>query len=369
MSVLSLMKNQSQGTAFIYLIPGLLLLLPAVYVVLLLESTIESESAAMRDNIRDTYQRHLIDASNKLSSNWISIEKNKEMESTDPVNILSESSADSVVMYDKNGKLIFPILPTKSIFFIPPMEASFKEAKKLVESNELINAINKYIYIYENSRSYREQAMALYEAALLLHKINKKQEALNKLNILIFNEKFKEQLDDKGHYIHLNARVLYLKLEPKDTNTYKDFRDDLVSRLIVYDDSTLLTSQRVFLSEQLREIQPELYFPLEQPEKLALELFSKVKNPDRRNVLQKTLVDELWQYTVNGRTILLYTEDGLEHVMLSLIGVANIPKKASITLLKPNEIKKDSIPQLMLPAGCLDGRSLFTLEIPITCPL
>ena len=96
----------------LYLIPGLLLLIPAAYVIALLESTIQAENKATRNNIKEIYQSHLVDASNKLTGYWKKVEQHKSMNSLDPVDILSATGADSIILYDNTGRMIFPILPS-----------------------------------------------------------------------------------------------------------------------------------------------------------------------------------------------------------------------------------------------------------------
>jgi signal transduction histidine kinase len=339
-------NQQSQATPFIYLIPGVLLLLPAIYVILLLDSTIKSETAAMKNNIRENYQHQLVDASNKLSGFWQKVETDGRLDVLDPVEILYASGADSVVLYDQNGKMIFPILPAINEFYKPIMAKKFDSAAKLTQKANYLLAINEYIYISENGPNNRERAMALYEAAVLLHKIKKPKSALDKCHRIMFMDKYKNQRDKTGELISLNTKLLFLNLEPQGTEKYKEILNELVSLLVSYDNTEILTTQRYFLSKKLKEIHPEIYFPLEESEKIALELFQKIKNPDRRNILQKTLVEDLWQYTVSGRVVLLYTEKNLDQIMISLIGVANIPDKTEIELKSPDSVNEDAIATL-----------------------
>lgn len=336
--------KQSQTIAYIYLIPGILLILPTIYVILLLESTVNTERDAIINNTQKNYQNQLIDAANKLSNYWKTIEDDSNLDSSlDPVNILSSTGADSVVIYDRLGKMIFPVLAKTKDYFSPKMTTSFSRASKWVQENNILLAINEYIYISENSTDHREQAIALYEAAVLLLKINKKSEALNKCNRLIYGDRYKLQKNNVGELILLNAKLLFLKLEPQGTLKYQDILNELIDILVSNKSQELLSSQHYFLSQELNKQHPETHFTLKNPEKLALDLLEKTKNPDRRNVLQKTLVKDLWQYTVNGRIVLLFTEHNLQQKMLALIGIANIPDKTMIGLISPGNESSDTI--------------------------
>lgn len=336
--------KQSQTIVYIYLIPGILLILPTVYVILLLESTVNVERDAIINNTQKNYQYQLTDSANKLSNYWKTIEDDSNLDSSlDPVNILSSTGADSVVIYDRFGKMIFPVLAKTKDYFSPKMTTSFSRASKWVQENNILLAINEYIYISENSTDHREQAIALYEAAVLLLKINKKPEALNKCNRLIYGDRYKRQKNNVGELILLNAKLLFLKLEPQGTLKYQDILNELIDILVSNKSQELLSSQHYFLSQGLNKQHPETHFTLKNPEKLALDLLEKTKNPDRRNVLQKTLVKDLWQYTVNGRIVLLFTEHNLQQKMLALIGIANIPDKTMIGLISPGNERPDAI--------------------------
>lgn len=341
MTIIEKMKTRKNGNVLLYWIPALLLLAPAAYVILLLESTVDNESFALKNKLRESYKSSLFDASRKLSDYWQLLEENKSLKSLDPVEIQTAIGVESLILYDTNGKMVFPIrVIEKSLEHLPD---NIKDAKKKVKERDTINAINSLLFIGENSESIKEKGVALFEAATLLKQIGKPGEALEICNRLVFTNEFRNIIHYNGHLLYLDAIVLLIQLEPEDSSSTNQPLEILVNRLNDYSIKELSTEQRYDLRKKLTESRPELYFPLQKPEGIALDFLKKTNNPDRRNVLQKTLLGDIWQYTVNGRIVLLFSADNLEQKMLSLIQFADIPDKTMIRLNPPGQLASDSI--------------------------
>lgn len=335
------MNRKKSGNILLYWIPALLLLLPAVYVIVLLESTIDNEAKALKNKIRDTYKTALFDTSKKLTEYWIQLEENKELKSLDPIEIYSATGADSAIIYDSNGKMVFPIVLHK--YQKPCDDQRLLKAKQKAAKRDYINAINEYLYISENALDENEKAIALFEAASLMKNIGKPVEALDLCNRLVFKEEYKNKRNLNHNLIYLDSLLLLLELEPESSNQSNQSLEKLITALNDYSKTEILTSQRNELSKNLLKLRPELYFPLQKPEEIAMKYLQQTKNSDRRNVLQKTLINDIWQYTVDGRIVLLFSAANLEQTMLSLIQFADIPDKTMIRLNPPGKLAEDSI--------------------------
>lgn len=335
------MNRKTSSNILLYWVPALMLLLPAVYVIILLESTIDNEAKALKNKIRDTYKIALFDASKKLTEYWIQLEDEQDLKSLDPIKIHTATGADSALIYDTNGKMIFPLASNPKT--TPKSNIRLTNAKLKVEKRDYINAVNEFLYISENSESDEEKTIALYEAAYLMKNIGKAQEALEICNRLVYQETFRNKKNLNGNLIYLDSLLLLLELEPESTNISNQSLDRLISALNDYSLEDLFTSQRFELSQNLLKLRPELYFPLHKAEGIALDFLKKTTNTDRRNVLQKTLIKDIWQYTVNGRIVLLFSKENLDHTMFSLIQFADIPDKTMIRLNPPGTLAEDSI--------------------------
>lgn len=338
------MKGRKKGNILLYWIPALLLLLPAVYVIVLLESTVDNESMALKNKIRESYKSSLIDTSKKLSEYWKLLENEKTYETNDPLEIITATGADSAIIYDHFGKMVFPIVDTGMKF--SPVPKRFLSAREKAERRDYINAINDLLFIAANNTDIREEGIALYEAAVLMEKIGKHEEALEICNKLIYQEIYKDVKNFNANLIYLDAMALLLDIEPYAKDNNSQILNRLNSLLNDYSRTDILTSQRLNLSFKVQK-QYELPFPLQKAESTALELLKKSKNQDRRNILQKTLLKDMWQYTVNGRYVLLFSGEKLNNTLLSLVSDrGNIPEKTNLGFLLPGQEENDSIVHL-----------------------
>ena len=81
------MNRKNKGNILLYWVPALMLLLPAVYVIILLESTIDNEGAALKKKIRENYKSSLIETSKKLTEYWKVLEEEEALKAIDPLEI------------------------------------------------------------------------------------------------------------------------------------------------------------------------------------------------------------------------------------------------------------------------------------------
>ena len=336
------MKRKKKGNILLYWVPALLLLLPAVYLIILLESTIDNESIALKNQIRESYKSSLIDTSKKLSEYWKLLESDKSLSTEDPIEIHTATGADSAILYDVYGKMIFPVINTG--MKASPIPERFIEAREKAKRRDYINAVNDLLFIAANKNEVREEAIALYEAAVLMKKIGKVEEALEICNKLVYQEAYRNIQNYNEHLIYLDAMYLLIEMEPQSVQSDSQNLNRLYSILNNYSRSDILTSQRLHISTKIQKLHPELYFPLQNSEKIALSLLNKSENQDRRNILQKTPLEDIWQYTVNGRHVLLFSGEKLNNTLLSLVSDAgNIPEKTTLGFLLPGKAAKDSI--------------------------
>ena len=188
-----------------------------------------------------------------------------------------------------------------------------------------------------------EMVSALLGQTRMLYQLGLNQEAYSISTKLIFADKFKNLKDSEQNIISLEAKLLFLNLEPKNSFKYNEILGDLVLTLSHYNDKGISTAQRLSLSESLIKRYPDLYFPLYKAELTALNFNQVTPIPDRRNALIKTKLPGYWQYTLQGRYTLLFSKETLEQQLLSLIQSANIPDKTILKLVSPDEKNTDAI--------------------------
>ncbi|MCH2206747.1 MAG: HAMP domain-containing histidine kinase [Lentisphaerales bacterium] len=342
LNVLRELKSSS-ASSFYWLAAFLFLLFPSIYVIYLLDSFIKTEQNAQKNEIRQSFTGTLHSNTVNLSNHWINLEKSTLLQNSLPGNILTQTGADSVIIHDKKGKMTFPV--------------TFDEKASLsfLFSNELQNIIirskeqpaaqtaKEYLELSRVTEKPTEVAIALIEAARAYEEAGQKVNALEICSKLMFIDKFKNVRDTKNNLILLEAKFIFLKLEPKRSHKFTEVLADLVFMLSSYDAPQITTEQRLNLSQKITSTFPDIFLPLSKAEKIALDLIKHTPNPDRRNILLKTKLKNYWQYTVNGRVTLIYSEDTLQEQLLSTLELAEIPDKTIISLVPPDEKNTDSI--------------------------
>ncbi|MCM8534034.1 MAG: ATP-binding protein [Lentisphaeraceae bacterium] len=321
----------------------LFLLIPSLYVIYLLNTTIETERDALKNEIQESFKANLNEASNSILSFWRQLEQTQISQEYEPDEILDLTYADSLLIFNENGEMSFPLI------FKERGTLSFKFSTVLQKSLVFVNA-KKYQDALESYRELEtlaennvEKASSLLGQARMLYQLGLNQEAYTISSMLIFADKFKGLKDSEQNIISLEAKLLFLNLEPRKSYKYNEILGDLVLALSHYKDKEISTSQRLSLSKSLKEMFSDLYFPLYNAEVTALSFKQITPIPDRRNALIKTKLPGYWQYTLQGRYTLLFSKETLEQQLLSLIQRTNIPDKTILKLVSPDEKNTDAI--------------------------
>ena len=139
------MKFLNSSRSLLYWATTLFLLLPGSYILWMLNKTNQAETLALKEEIRDSYQNVLISASKDFTNYWSSLEKNSELESLDPIKILSLTGADSLIIYNKSGKRLFPLdMQLQTFPVMGDFEQAFQNALSLLSQKQYRSAADKF---------------------------------------------------------------------------------------------------------------------------------------------------------------------------------------------------------------------------------
>jgi signal transduction histidine kinase len=336
-------NNLLSNTSVYWLAAFIFLLIPSIYVIFLLNSTIQRESDALRSEIRESYKITLISTANELNKHWQKIETDPSFSLEDSSEILNSTGADSVIIYDKNGRMIFPLVDDSKGTLNFAFSHKYQQALELQKAHKYEQSAIEFENLIKMASNQMEEAIALYgaaEAYLALKQIEKASILCNKL---IFMDRYKDILDSEGNSLALNAEIIFLQIEPQKSNKFNSILAKLITLLSDYENKKVSTKQRIELSTKLNLLFPDIYLPLAQAEKIATQFLSENPNPDRRNILQKAQSIPYWQYTARGRNTLIYSKENLQYQLLTLIELADIPDKTMIRLVSPEDKNTDAI--------------------------
>ena len=168
---------------------------------------------------------------------------------------------------DKTGRKTFPV----NYEFKASLSFQFSNElqKILTKSNSLSpeETANSYLELSKLSKNKSEIAIALIEAAKAFEKAGMVTKAMEIRNRLIFVDDFESTRDTEGRLIILEAKFIFLKLEPVRSHKFTEILADLVFLLSSYEDQTVSTLQRIELSNKITQTFPNIFLPLVKPEK------------------------------------------------------------------------------------------------------
>ncbi len=277
--------DHSTASTFAALV--LVALVSAACVLWFMTVAMRNERLAVQGRLTDVYLTHVASLQRQLTAFWKGRQDALESAGKGPpaerfAAVVRSNLADSVVVYDRLGKVIYPSsagleTPTEETGdWAPARELEFQQTNYLA-------AATAYGRIAQASQDIHAKARARQSQAGCLLKAGRKEEALACLAALAGDSGLRQAISAQGALIVPNAQLLILKLsvpaaEGSSSRSTglgalrRQTLDDLVQRLNDYGDAGLSSSQRRFLMEELKGLAPNAAaFPTLAAEELAAE--------------------------------------------------------------------------------------------------
>jgi signal transduction histidine kinase len=341
----------------------LVALVPAVCVLWFMTVAMRNERLAVQDRLREVYLTHVASLQRELTAFWqgrqaalSSIGKDSPAELF--AAIVRSNLADSVVVYDRSGKVVYPASGSietpeeETGDWAPVRELEFQKTNYLA-------AAEAYGRIAQSSQDTRVQARARQSQAGCLLKAGRKAEALARLAELAGDPGLRNAISAQGTMIVPNAQLLILKLAASAEAGRNDFNplrqqtlDDLVKRLNDYTNSDFPSSQRRFLMGEVAALAPDAAaFPTLAAEELAAEYLEQNPTLSTEPRLQRAPLAKVWCLPSADRTIVaLFREDRLKRELGTLIDPLAL-SDVRVTVLPPGETFALSTPVAPQEAG------------------
>jgi len=353
--------NHSTATTFAALV--LVALVPAVCVLWFMTLAMRNERLAVQNRLTDVYLAHVASLQRQLTAFWqdrqaalSSVGKDSPAELF--AAIVRSNLADSVVVYDRSGKMTYPA--SGSIETPAEEKGDWARARELeFQKSDYPAAAEAYGRAAQASQDLHARARARQAQAACLLKAGRKEEALARLAELAGDPGLRNAISAQGTMIVPNAQLLILKLAASaeagrgDVSTLRQQAlDDLVKRLNDYTDSDLPSSQRRFLLGEVAALAPDVAaFPTLAAEELAAEYLEHNPALPTEAKLQRTPLVNVWQLPSTDRTIVaLFREDRLKKELATLIDALALPD-VRVTVLAPGEPFASSTPVAPQEAG------------------
>jgi hypothetical protein len=327
----------------------LVALVPAVCVLWFMTVAMRNERFAVQERLTAVYLNHVAALQHQLTAHWKEREAALQLSGGDsPANtfaaIVRSNLADSVVVYDGGGNVLYPSLgnqespPEGNGEWAPGRELEFQK-------KDYPAATKAYLRIAESAPDFHVKARALQSAAGCLLKAGDKVHALQHLAELSSDPSLRKAVTSQGTLIVPNAQLLILKSLASPEAGATDFSmlrqqtlDVLVKRLNDYTDVELASNQRQFLMGEAKVLAPNVAaFPTLAAEELATQYLEHSPTPPTESEIQRAPLAKTWRLANSDRTIVaLFQEDRLRTEMTALIDSFALPG-VRVTMLAPGE--------------------------------
>jgi signal transduction histidine kinase len=333
-------------------------LVPAVCLVWFMGAAMRNERFAARQKLADAYRAQLSDTQVQLERHWK--ETVSELENLARKNPASAAFAkcvqsgrvDSVVIFDEQGRVLYPNAPTTFDRFSSELELPWAEANHLEYSRkDFIAAASRYEAISKETTNVNITARALQAQARCLVQAGRTDAVIQLIDEVLSMERYDHATDPQGRLIAGNAELMVLELLTNNASpVFVSTARRLQQRLMDYANPALASPQRRFLMKELRRLAPEIEFPTLNAEELAAGIREHVPTLARDSALQSASLPGLWQFsTPNRRVLALMRTESLLARLRPIIAGNHLPADAETMLLRPGADNASAL--VTLPAG------------------
>jgi signal transduction histidine kinase len=353
--------NHSTATMFAALV--LVALVPAVCVLWFMTLAMRNERLAVQGRLTDVYLTHVVSLQHQLTAFWKGWQDALESAGKgSPAEwfaaVVRANLADSVVVYDRSGKVVYPA--SGSIETPTEEKGDWAPARELeFQKSDYPAAAEAYGRVAQASQDTHAKARARQAQAGCLLKAGRKEGALARLAELAGDPGLRKAISAQGTLIVPNVQLLILKLAAgaeggrDDSSALRQQAlDDLVKRLNDYTEADLPSSQRRFLMGEVTALAANAAaFPTLAAEELAAEYLEHNPTLPMEPRLQRTPLAKVWRLPSADRTIVaLFGEDRLKKELATLIDSLALPD-VRVTVLAPGEPFASSTPVAPQEAG------------------
>jgi len=334
----------------------LAVLVPTVCLLWFMDAAMRNERLAARQKLGDAYRGQLASAQAQIKRYWK--DTGAELENlarTTPPSVafakcVQSGRMDSVVIFDGDGRVLYPNTPTAPNPLSSEQELNWAEANHLEYSRQdFIAAASHYEALAKEATNANTAARAFQAQARCLVRAGRTNAAIQVVNETLSRERYCQAVDPQGRLIVANAELMVLELLANNAApNFHSTAQSLQRRLMDYDSPALAAPQRRFLMKELQRLATKIEFPLFNAEELAAD----VTEQELRHVpgLQQALKPGLWKFsTPNQRVLALIHSEKLLASLRPALGPDNLPADAEITLLPPDADSTAAF--VTLPAG------------------
>jgi signal transduction histidine kinase len=342
----------------------LAVLAPSICLLWFMHQAAQNERLAVRQRLADAYRAHLTLAQERLETYFhqTAAELDQQAERLTAqalfARIVLSHSADSALVFDSSGRLLYPTVNAAPENDTPTPE--FLQAR-LLETSSPVAAAKAFANIAQATTNSQLGARALQAQARCLLAAGLKTNALAVLKELSAGH-YRNSTDYQGRLIAPNAQLLALHLANETGATWYQPYKPLLASVLDYD-NILSASQRRFLMHQYLALDPHAQFATLAAEDLAARLLEdgtatnamvhiggQAESARQWSRLAATPLPGIWQFaSASGRVVLLQEILPMIIRLRAVAASPALPAEAVIDFLPPGKEPEPSV--LSVAAG------------------
>jgi signal transduction histidine kinase len=347
---------------------------PTAGILWFMNEAMQNERLAVRQRLAEAYQSQLQIAAARVQAFWrdkltlISRATGRGSNANTFADLVRNGVADSVLLYDGQGRLVYPDLADIPPPGSAPSSLQWLQARGLEnESNAPQAAAGVYAQIVRKTSDSTEAARALVSQARCLYKAGQPDAAIDLLTALFNTSRYRTTLDEQGRLIVPNALLFAIRIMKESSHPdLHQLATKLSDQLKDYG-IPMRASQRQFLMRQLKTLCADCPdFPTLAAEEIAAAYWERHRAGLRPGQLQLTALPEIWgTETGDGKVVALFRQSNLLAAMDSAMMPAAV-RGIRFELLPPGKSLADSSP--FLTASLEDALSSWQLALSLDGP-
>lgn len=315
---------------------------------------VQNERLAVRQTLTEVYRGQLASLARRLvafgENQTAALAHDEPSAAEDFEAIVLADVADTVIIYDDLGRVLYPFDPVIVVERVPDESIDWIRAQKL-EYNELdyLEAAEAYRIISATASNINIAAHAIQAQARCLIKAGRRRSAITLLTEAFNDENFRLASINGGRLFALNAQLLALELMADSAGPeYDEMLADLRSRVSDYSDPAIPSTQRRFLMERLQDLAPsDPDFPTYAAEILAADYLRTQPARPQDYALGRAGTDGLWRRMSPDNTVVaVFREDRLRANLQEIIDF-ELPVLGMIVELLPPGINPAQASSIM----------------------
>src|SRR5262245_61640832 len=196
----------------------LVVLVPAVCLFWFMNAAMRNERFAARQKLTDVYRSQLLASQARLQQYWkkTAAELERLATASSPpaafAKCVRSGLVDSVVLYDDQGRILYPNSPSGIKGDFGELESKWREADRLEHRRQYADAAKQFdalgrafTNVHVAGRAFQAEARCLFQAG--------QREAVIELVAAVFSsERYQKAADSQGRLIVANAELLVLEV-------------------------------------------------------------------------------------------------------------------------------------------------------------